>query len=308
LAPLTLAGGRVVDVATLERGRAAYLHNCYACHGKDGDGRGPAAAGMRPPPRNFQQGRFKFAGVPAGALPTDEALDRVLRRGLHGTPMLAWDISDDERSALIQYLKTFKPPGARKSVWEEASPGEPIPVAPDPWADAAAAIERGKAAYHVASLAGCAGCHPAYVSRAEQSALNRAVTGEPLEDFRDEPFRSDLRETQYPVELDAQGELAKPHRLLPPDFLFHPVKTAFPVGELIQERGGARVRYTAAMQREDLYRVIAAGIDGALMPTWLGAGTLTEKDLWALAHYVQSLMALRETPAARALRERLEGP
>src|SRR5690242_17858781 len=83
--PLKLAGGKEIDAHTLQDGHDAFMLYCYGCHGQKGDGKGPASAGMRPPPRNFTQGLFKFAGVPAGQLPTDEALDRTIRRGLHGT-------------------------------------------------------------------------------------------------------------------------------------------------------------------------------------------------------------------------------
>jgi hypothetical protein len=38
----------------------------------------------------------------------------------------------------------------------------------------------------------------------------------------------------------------------------------------------------------DLHRAVAAGVGGTAMPTWKGA--LPEEDLWALAHYVASLV------------------
>jgi hypothetical protein len=40
------------------------------------------------------------------------------------------------------------------------------------------------------------------------------------------------------------------------------------------------------------------------MPQWKGA--LPEESLWALVYYVQSLVALRGTPAAYELRRKLE--
>jgi mono/diheme cytochrome c family protein len=56
----------------------------------------------------------------------------------------------------------------------------------------------------------------------------------------------------------------------------------------------------------DLYRIIAAGVPGAGMPTWKGA--LAEEDLWALAYYVRSLSALYGTPAAEVLAAHLHDP
>ncbi len=47
---------------------------------------------------------------------------------------------------------------------------------------------------------------------------------------------------------------------------------------------------------EDLFRVISYGVY-PIMPAWQGA--LSDKDIWAIAHYVKSLMALRGTPRPR---------
>ena len=44
-------GGHEVSAQTLNDGHVAYLQYCRACHGDKGDGKGPAAPGLRPPPR-----------------------------------------------------------------------------------------------------------------------------------------------------------------------------------------------------------------------------------------------------------------
>ena len=38
---------------SLQQGRKLFLQNCSACHGEDGDGKGPAAAALGTPPANF---------------------------------------------------------------------------------------------------------------------------------------------------------------------------------------------------------------------------------------------------------------
>ena len=294
--PYKLAGNKGVDVKTLNDGQDAFMLYCYACHGEKGDGMGPASVGMRPPPRNFTRGLFKFAGVEAGKLPTDEALDRTIRRGLYGTPMLPWDVPVVERKDIIPYLKTLSPR------WQsEEEYGTPIEISPDPWVGKSGpAIERGKQVYHVAvGGAGCSGCHPAYATRAEISQMTQKATGEPVAEFAEGMYQSMLRESEYPLSYDDKGEMAKAYQILPVDFLTQKIKTAPPVGTLVDG-----VEYTAAMQREDLYRTIGAGIGGAAMPQWKGA--LPEESLWALVYYVQSLVALRGTPAAYELRRKLE--
>ena len=64
-------GGETVSARRLNRGRDVYEVYCFSCHGLKGDGRGPAAVGLRPPARDFTLGLFKFAGVPSGQLPRD---------------------------------------------------------------------------------------------------------------------------------------------------------------------------------------------------------------------------------------------
>jgi hypothetical protein len=52
---------------------------------------------------------------------------------------------------------------------------------------------------------------------------------------------------------------------------------------------------------DDLFRVISAGVGGTAMPTW--HGSLPDDDLWALAHYVDSLLRMRGTAEPHRLRE-----
>ncbi|AKF87432.1 hypothetical protein MFUL124B02_42730 [Myxococcus fulvus 124B02] len=293
--PLKLADGRVLSAETLVRGHSVYAYYCASCHGAQGDGQGPAGRGMRPVPRSFRQGLFKFGGVSVGELPTDEALKRTLRRGLHGTPMFAWDVPDADLDAVVQYLKTFSPR------WKEEVPGKPLEVSADPWRGREAeAIERGRVAYHVsgAGNAGCSSCHVAYLPRAELAALMKKAFGRDVDLSKVDPYTAQVRESDHPVEVDANGEPTRTQKVLPPDFLFQPLRTIWPVGETVE---GAP--YTPERQREDLYRVISAGVGGAAMPTWKGA--IPEENLWALAYYVQTLVMLYDTDEAEALRARL---
>jgi mono/diheme cytochrome c family protein len=263
-APLTL-GGRTVAPEVLEHGREVYTHFCRPCHGEAGDGKGPAAAGLRPPARDLRLGIYKFASVPAGQLPRDEDFVRTLRSGLHGTAMLAWGVPPAELDALIQYVKAFSPR------WQTEPPGEAIVAGSDPWTGREPeGVERGKAVYH--GLAQCAvACHPAYATKSEIYAYAKALTGNASGEFR-----SDL---YYPVAKDSDYGV----KILPPDFTFNEL------------RGGDTL--------PDIYRAIAAGIGGTAMPTW--KNVLPEPDLWAMAHYVRSLVSLRGTAEGSALQKRL---
>ena len=69
--PFWVVGGEI-DADTLNRGMESYTLYCYACHGWHGDGNGPASFALRPPPRDFRNGLFKFAGAAEGdGLPHD---------------------------------------------------------------------------------------------------------------------------------------------------------------------------------------------------------------------------------------------
>jgi mono/diheme cytochrome c family protein len=292
--PVTLHDS-TVSAETLNAGRRGFLLYCATCHGETGNGRGPSTAHMRPVPRDFSQGLFKFGGVAAGDLPTDEALLRTLRRGLRGTPMLAWDVPEHTRRDIVQYLKTLSPR------WKDEAPGKPIEVSADPWKGREAeAIARGEEVYHLSASdhAGCNNCHPSYAMRAAISAMSERVTGKPRTVFSPAMYASQARDSDYALTIDAQGNPVTMQKVVPPDFLFDQTKTVFAVGDEVEGR-----QYTEADQREDLYRVIAAGVGGAAMPMWKGA--LSEENLWALAHYVQTLVQKRGSPAADELRAKL---
>ncbi len=259
-------GGKMVSPETLTAGETGYMLYCRTCHGEKGDGKGPSSPGLRPPPRDFTLGTFKFAAVPGGTLPHDEDLVRIVKGGLHGTAMLAWDVPDRTLSEIVQYVKTFSPR------WKDEEPGDAVVATPDPWQGRAAeGTARGRKLYH--GLAQCLGCHPAYASKAEIFADTKELTGTGTADFRDDMYGSVLKESDYGV------------KILPPDFTRV---------ELRSVRDGHRL--------EDLYRVIASGVGGTAMPTW--KGSLPEEDIWALVHYVSSLVDLKGTPALAELAAR----
>src|SRR5450631_2668951 len=121
-------GGKKVSARRLNNGAQQFINYCSACHGVEGDGKGPASVGLRPPPRNFKQGQFKFAAVASGQLPNDEDLMRIVEGGLHGTAMLPWkDVGERDLFDILQYIKTLSPK------WADKNPGETIVPGPDPY-------------------------------------------------------------------------------------------------------------------------------------------------------------------------------
>lgn len=100
-----------VTAQLIERGKTVYAQNCLACHGAKGDGKGDAAAFLLPRPRNFVQANFRLRSTPPSHLPTDADLFRSVSLGLPGTPMPPWrvNLSEDDRWAVVEYIKAFSP-------------------------------------------------------------------------------------------------------------------------------------------------------------------------------------------------------
>ena len=95
--------------ATVAKGKQLYDANCIQCHGAEGKGDGYGAPFLVPPPRDFTSGQFKFRTTAGGQLPTDDDLFRTVSRGANGTGMPPWKylLNDEERWALVEYVKTF---------------------------------------------------------------------------------------------------------------------------------------------------------------------------------------------------------
>ncbi len=285
-------GGISVSADTLNAGESAYSYYCISCHGTDGDGRGLSSADLTPPPRDLRTATYKFTGTSTEYLPTDESLGLLIRGGLHGTAMLEWELPDQMLEPLIQYIKTFSPEG---DGWRDPDSEVSAPYSPgeDPWTDDKAAIERGETLYH--SVAECSTCHPAFQTREATNADRQELGLSFKTDFRPNRWRSKAKESKSyssPIPGDPAcetnrdctgedqvcryGRCEQPLMIVPPDFTYRPLR---------------RARDNAS-----LAQVIGIGIPGTAMPAW--SETLESKEIWAIAHYVGSLTALKGTPEA----------
>ncbi len=164
--PMTL-GGQRVDAETLNLGRSAYRAYCAPCHGESGDGSGVLGTRQNPRPRDLRLGVIKYASVPAGAVPRDEDVKRVIRHGLRGTAMLGLPLPDADIEAIVHYTKTLSP---RR---RDETPPAPEPLPAYPWNGVAAAVVAGRELYHGAAR--CVACHPAYLPGPEARAAARAA-------------------------------------------------------------------------------------------------------------------------------------
>jgi len=89
-------------------GKSVYDDKCAHCHGAEGKGDGAGAERLSPRPRDFTRGLYKIRSTESGELPTDDDLLRIVTEGMPGTSMPGWPgLSDEERRAVVAYIKTF---------------------------------------------------------------------------------------------------------------------------------------------------------------------------------------------------------
>lgn len=260
-----LKGSSERETAILARGRDLYGTYCVGCHGAQGDGEGPAARFLSPKPRDLRKAKVKFAAVPSGSKPRDADLIATMDHGLRGTSMPSWRLLPaDDKQAIVAYIKTFS------EAWAKEPNAVPAPIKPDPFRKHPdRGVEEGERVYH--GIAGCASCHPAYVTHAKVIEAMKAYDI-PFTGFRADMYRS--------VEKDS--EWGGP--IKPPDFLSDLTKRA--------------------STKEELAEVISAGVGGTAMPSW--GESLTDRQLWGLAYYVESLIQKRGTPEAKAIQQALD--
>lgn len=263
------AGGVYVTAKQLNDGKSVYTEYCMQCHGVNGDGNGVASKGLTPPPRNFKLGVYKFGQVVSGELPHDEDFYRIIKFGLHGTAMLPWDLSQQQMFNVVQYIKTFAP---EKWTGADKKLGATITAGKDPYGEALkeSAIQRGKEVYHV--VAQCWTCHQAYVSHAELSQMAQKINGAPMTEFDPDMYHVKLQPSEY-------------------DYMAHPPEFTY---DLVR----------SAQTVEQLYVRLNAGVGGTAMASW--KGVLQDEEIWAVSHYLRSLMDLRNSPARKKLFEEMK--
>jgi mono/diheme cytochrome c family protein len=109
-APVEVPKEPPTSADSIQRGAQLFQSmNCWSCHGKDGRGHGPSAAGLTDSkgnpitPFDFTSGpRFKCGN-------TDQDMFRDLVTGLDGTPMpsFASAMTADQRWDVVHYIRSL---------------------------------------------------------------------------------------------------------------------------------------------------------------------------------------------------------
>jgi len=84
-------------------GAKVYVQRCVLCHGPNGKGDGPAAAGLNPKPRNHTDGSYMNSR-------TDEQLLQVIRNGKGAMPAWGKVLSEEEIQAVLKHVRTLAQP------------------------------------------------------------------------------------------------------------------------------------------------------------------------------------------------------
>jgi high-affinity iron transporter len=98
-----LAAPPAPTLKLMELGKTAYEASCVACHGVTGEGNGPVAFAVKPPPRNFKKDKFKAGD-------SVEQIFHTITNGLPETLMVGYPhFEERQRWALAYYVRAFRP-------------------------------------------------------------------------------------------------------------------------------------------------------------------------------------------------------
>lgn len=88
--------------ATAKRGNELFQQYCAECHGREGNGDGPAARAFNPLPRSFPTGEYRLKTTPSSSLPTPGDLYRTISTGILASRMPGFShLAADDRWALV---------------------------------------------------------------------------------------------------------------------------------------------------------------------------------------------------------------
>ena len=319
-AKLRLASGPVrSDIVGRKNG--LYREHCAHCHGVTGDGMGPTAAFLKPYPRDYRPGIFKFKSTERADKPTHADLLRILRNGIAGTSMPSFALlSEPQIDALVEYVKYLSIRGETelslmRAYFELDDDAQGIlpetreflvdetltPIA-EKWKSAAAAqiavpdmpadidlaesIAKGKELFY-GDKANCVKCH--------------GVTG--LGDGQANDY-DDWNKAIVEINKEIKGGLAKAGEtstsgMSAEDAAEHRKQVAWLgrfshvvdgdalVPRTIPPRNLRLGVYRGGRRPLDLYYRIHAGINGAPMPA--AKGTVPPEDIWHIVNYIRSL-------------------
>ncbi len=88
----------------VSEGKKLYEQNCAACHGAKGDGKGAAAAALKPAPSDFANPLNQWPNTKG----KPEKIFEVISKGIPNSAMVKWDqLSEMRRWGLTYFVMEF---------------------------------------------------------------------------------------------------------------------------------------------------------------------------------------------------------
>jgi mono/diheme cytochrome c family protein len=85
----------------IAKGKTIFTNVCSTCHGTEGNGKGPGAAGLNPPPRNFTQNNSWVNGRTISDMYT------TLMEGIPNSGMVAYEnLTPEDKLGVIHYIRS----------------------------------------------------------------------------------------------------------------------------------------------------------------------------------------------------------
>lgn len=112
----SLANPLARDVQTLALGKQKYADRCAVCHGALADGTGSLTAAYGAKPANLQSSQFRDY--------TDGQIYWVISNGKNAMPSHAADLSEDQRWAVVHYVRALQRAQNAKDADLNLSPGQ----------------------------------------------------------------------------------------------------------------------------------------------------------------------------------------
>ena len=243
-----------------EFGRATeiYGRQCSVCHGPAGFGDGKAAYLVHPRPRDFSRGKFLVVSTD-NRVPTDEDLFQTVSRGMPGSAMPSWEhLTEQDRRDLVRYVRAL------------THRGKVLRLMGDKRGSVAAGFEEQAVA------------EPLNREDAEETATYLLEVGGPLELLSEAMPSPELLERGREAYLanceKCHGQEGKGDgsEVMEDDLGFRAFPRDFTKGIL---KGGVDTSQIA-------YRILG-GMPGSAMPS---TDFRTGEDMWAMVHYVRSLI------------------
>lgn len=265
-----------------------YREHCVHCHGVSGDGAGHTAVFLKPYPRDYRKGTFKFTSTAAGMRPTTEDIVDTLRHGVPGTAMPSFLLlPQDELEALAEYVKYLAIRGETEALLTSLIVEEEEELSRDLLVESVEPV-----------LAEWTAAADSVVAPQQRAPLTPEQLAKSIEDGR----KLFLNEKDVkcvgchgPTGLGDGGQVNyddwnKPKADLSPDNVAELYTLPMQRNDPRNLRLGV---YRGGRRPLDIFRRIHASVKGSGMPNFGPSGgnkgTLTDEQIWSLVDFVMSL-------------------